>query len=280
MSQPETESYTAAKGGISALTHALAVSLSGKVRVNSISPGWIDNNDTIYEGADAVQQPVGRVGNPLDIANMVLYLCSDMAGFITGENICIEVWDEVMSGLHSRRENEDTKFDITSKLREYEFCRDSGMLVTDACESDNFAEVEYQQENNHRQSKNQRGIGSEYNQAEKEAVHGRNRFTAAEVCENRVAMADCCSKTAADSSKLCADEMLCKKDNQSYFQQVKSHDSKACFFTEDTACITAAEIFTAVVADIIVVEQLGKDNAEVQASKQIRNGDGHKDADE
>lgn len=90
MSQPETESYTAAKGGISALTHALAVSLSGKVRVNSISPGWIDNNDTIYEGADAVQQPVGRVGNPLDIANMVLYLCSDMAGFITGENICID----------------------------------------------------------------------------------------------------------------------------------------------------------------------------------------------
>ena len=90
MSQPGTESYTAAKGGISALTHALAVSLSGKVRVNSISPGWIDNNYTVYEGADAVQQPAGRVGNPLDIANMVLYLCSDMAGFITGENICID----------------------------------------------------------------------------------------------------------------------------------------------------------------------------------------------
>ena len=90
MSQPETESYTAAKGGISALTHALAVSLAGKVRVNSISPGWIDNNYTVYEGADAVQQPVGRVGNPLDIANMVLYLSSDMAGFITGENICID----------------------------------------------------------------------------------------------------------------------------------------------------------------------------------------------
>ena len=90
MSQPETESYTAAKGGISALTHALAVSLSGKVRVNSISPGWIDNNYTVYEGADATQQPVGRVGNPDDIANMVLYLCSDMAGFITGENICID----------------------------------------------------------------------------------------------------------------------------------------------------------------------------------------------
>lgn len=90
MSQPHTESYTAAKGGISALTHALAVSLAGKVRVNSISPGWIDNNYTVYEGADALQQPAGRVGNPRDIANMVLYLCSDMADFITGENICID----------------------------------------------------------------------------------------------------------------------------------------------------------------------------------------------
>lgn len=90
MSQPGTESYTAAKGGISALTHALAVSFAGKVRVNSISPGWIDNNYIVYEGADAVQQPAGRVGNPPDIANMVLYLCSDMAGFITGENICID----------------------------------------------------------------------------------------------------------------------------------------------------------------------------------------------
>ncbi len=90
MSQPETESYTAAKGGISALTHALAVSLAGKARVNSISPGWIDTAYTVYDGADAIQQPSGRVGNPLDIANMVLYLCSDMAGFITGENICID----------------------------------------------------------------------------------------------------------------------------------------------------------------------------------------------
>lgn len=90
MSQPQTESYTAAKGGISALTHALAVSLAGKVRVNSISPGWIDTTDTLYDGADAVQQPAGRVGNPMDIANMVLYLCSDKAGFITGENICID----------------------------------------------------------------------------------------------------------------------------------------------------------------------------------------------
>jgi NAD(P)-dependent dehydrogenase (short-subunit alcohol dehydrogenase family) len=90
MSQPETESYTAAKGGIFSLTHALAVSLAGRVRVNSISPGWIDNNYTVYDGADAVQQPAGRVGNPPDIANMALYLCSDMAGFITGENITID----------------------------------------------------------------------------------------------------------------------------------------------------------------------------------------------
>ena len=90
MSQPETESYTAAKGGISALTHALAISLSGRVRVNSVSPGWIDTSYTVYSGADAAQHPAGRVGDPLDIANMVLYLCSDMAGFITGENICID----------------------------------------------------------------------------------------------------------------------------------------------------------------------------------------------
>ena len=90
MSQPQTESYTAAKGGISALTHALAVSLSGKVRVNSISPGWIDTDYTVYQGPDACQQPAGRVGNPMDIASMVLYLCSDKAGFITGENICID----------------------------------------------------------------------------------------------------------------------------------------------------------------------------------------------
>ena len=90
MSQPQTESYTAAKGGISALTHALAVSFAGKVRVNSVSPGWIDTNFTVYEGPDAVQQPVGRVGDPMDVANLVLFLASDKAGFITGENICID----------------------------------------------------------------------------------------------------------------------------------------------------------------------------------------------
>ena len=90
MSQPQTESYTAAKGGISALTHALAVSFAGRVRVNSISPGWIDTDGTSWDGPDAAQHPAGRVGQPMDIAQMVLYLCSDKAGFITGENICID----------------------------------------------------------------------------------------------------------------------------------------------------------------------------------------------
>ena len=90
MSQPQTESYTAAKGGIAALTHAMAISLAGKARVNSISPGWIDTTGSEITGADALQQPVGRVGKPEDIAETVLFLCSNKAGFITGENICID----------------------------------------------------------------------------------------------------------------------------------------------------------------------------------------------
>ena len=90
MSQPQTESYTAAKGGIAALTHAMAISLAEKARVNSISPGWIDTTGSNITGADAIQQPVGRVGKPKDIAEMVLFLCSEKAGFITGENICID----------------------------------------------------------------------------------------------------------------------------------------------------------------------------------------------
>ena len=90
MSQPQTESYTAAKGGIAALTHAMAVSLAGRARVNSISPGWIDTTGSDITGPDAIQQPSGRVGKPEDIASMVIYLCSDKAGFITGENICID----------------------------------------------------------------------------------------------------------------------------------------------------------------------------------------------
>ena len=90
MSQPFSESYTAAKGGISSLTHALAVSLAGKVRVNSVSPGWIDTTETVYSGADASQHPAGRVGTPLDIAHTVLFLCSEHAGFITGADICVD----------------------------------------------------------------------------------------------------------------------------------------------------------------------------------------------
>ena len=90
MSQPQTESYTAAKGGIAALTHAMAISLAGKARVNSISPGWIDTTGSNITGADALQQPAGRVGKPEDIAETALFLCSEKAGFITGENICID----------------------------------------------------------------------------------------------------------------------------------------------------------------------------------------------
>ena len=90
MSQPQTESYTAAKGGIAALTHSLAVSLAPKVRVNAISPGWINTTDEVFEGADATQHLVGRVGRPDDIASMILFLCSDEAGFITGQNIVID----------------------------------------------------------------------------------------------------------------------------------------------------------------------------------------------
>ena len=90
MSQANTESYTAAKGGIAALTHALMISLRGKARVNSISPGWIDTHGNTYTGPDAYQQPAGRVGNPQDISSMVLFLCSSKASFINGENICID----------------------------------------------------------------------------------------------------------------------------------------------------------------------------------------------
>ena len=76
--------------GYGRLTHALAVSLAEKVRVNSVSPGWIDTHGTFYKGPDALQQPAGRVGDPTDIAELVLFLASDKAGFITGENICVD----------------------------------------------------------------------------------------------------------------------------------------------------------------------------------------------
>jgi NAD(P)-dependent dehydrogenase (short-subunit alcohol dehydrogenase family) len=90
MSQPHTESYTAAKGGITALTHAMAVTLAGKVRVNAISPGWIETQGRQFEGADAQQHPAGRVGNPADIVNAVMFLCDPHSGFITGQNITVD----------------------------------------------------------------------------------------------------------------------------------------------------------------------------------------------
>jgi NAD(P)-dependent dehydrogenase (short-subunit alcohol dehydrogenase family) len=98
MSQPDTESYSAAKGGILALTHAMSATLAGRVRVNAISPGWIDTGAYQHEEVhapahsegDRLQHPAGRVGRPEDIARMALYLCSDAAGFIDGENITID----------------------------------------------------------------------------------------------------------------------------------------------------------------------------------------------
>lgn len=90
MSQPQTESYSASKGAIFSLTHALAMSLAHKVRVNSISPGWINTSDNNFEELDHLQQPVGRIGKPIDVANLVLFLCSDASSFINGENICID----------------------------------------------------------------------------------------------------------------------------------------------------------------------------------------------
>lgn len=90
MSQPQTESYSAAKGGITALTHALAMSLAPKVRVNSISPGWINTTENVYEGTDVSQHPAGRIGTPDDIASLILFLCSDEAGFITAENFNVD----------------------------------------------------------------------------------------------------------------------------------------------------------------------------------------------
>jgi NAD(P)-dependent dehydrogenase (short-subunit alcohol dehydrogenase family) len=90
MSQQNTESYTAAKGGINALTHGMSITLAGKTRINAIAPGWIETRGQEWSGADAAQQPVGRVGITKDIADMVLYLCSDKAGYITGQTFIID----------------------------------------------------------------------------------------------------------------------------------------------------------------------------------------------
>lgn len=97
MSQADTESYSAAKGGIAALTHALAVSLAGRVRVNAVSPGWIETSAyhkdayrPIYTRADLIQHPSGRVGEPMDIARAVTFLCDPENRFINGQNLVVD----------------------------------------------------------------------------------------------------------------------------------------------------------------------------------------------
>jgi NAD(P)-dependent dehydrogenase (short-subunit alcohol dehydrogenase family) len=98
-SEPNTEAYSASKGGILALTHALAMSLSPEIRVNCISPGWIDvsgikkkskANQIELSEVDHLQHPAGRVGKPADIANMVLFLLNPENDFITGQNFIID----------------------------------------------------------------------------------------------------------------------------------------------------------------------------------------------
>lgn len=106
MSEPDTEAYAAAKGGVVAVTHALAISLGTRadradppIRVNAISPGWIETGpwqkasarrEPDHSAADRDQHPVGRVGRPEDIAEAVLYLLDDRAGFVTGQNLVID----------------------------------------------------------------------------------------------------------------------------------------------------------------------------------------------
>ncbi|MBC5992394.1 SDR family NAD(P)-dependent oxidoreductase [Pontibacter cellulosilyticus] len=100
MSEPNTFAYSASKGGLEALTHSLAVSLAeDKIRVNAIAPGWIETGDwqkssqryqPQHSKEDKEQHPAGRVGTPEDIAEAALFLCSDKAGFITGQSITID----------------------------------------------------------------------------------------------------------------------------------------------------------------------------------------------
>lgn len=99
MSEPNTEAYSASKGGIFALTHALAMSLAPEIRVNSISPGWIDvtnykkkseRKEIDWAAEHHEQHPVGRIGTPHDVASMVQYLLSERAAFITGQDFVVD----------------------------------------------------------------------------------------------------------------------------------------------------------------------------------------------
>ncbi len=98
-SEPDTEAYAASKGGIVAFTHALAISLGPDIRVNAISPGWIEVGDwqkassayqPFHSPEDHEQHPTGRVGKPEDVAGLVLWLASDLASFMTGQNLVLD----------------------------------------------------------------------------------------------------------------------------------------------------------------------------------------------
>ena len=90
MSEPDTESYAASKGGLVALTHALSISLGPDVRANCVSPGWIDVAGEALSDADHRQHPAGRVGRPEDVASLVAWLVGPEAGFATGAEFVLD----------------------------------------------------------------------------------------------------------------------------------------------------------------------------------------------